>query len=1811
MGCQDTDRKGHQRGRERQDNRRRDGNDDWQRGKRGSSTSGGGGPRGPQLGFISLQELSEKEPSVVALTLSSHPALPGLLQQTGKSREFVELLCLVLSKAFNSRSNRVTLQRLARILKDSNFFRMTLPHYLAGMRLESIPDHRTVFPQPLKNIVLILKQVLSNFPASSVETGGLLLTLLQTSIDRLRTAGVNIADELMKNMGKLQAMVEHFEEKSREGTLNPRRDNYGLELNFSDEEDEQPAFRTTPIYPAAEEFSEDYRPFLRPNNTSKRYTNTLIYLDTHFRLMREDLVRRLREGIQQLHQVQTEADNTDLKTKHFDDILVYFDVKLESPKCMLTGLAHVIQFDVQPLKFVRWENSKRLLFGSLVCLSSDNFASFLYATVADRNPKDLTKGKVTIMFTEDSRSKLARMEDEQVFVMVETPAYFEAYRYVLEGLQEQDENNMPFQRYIVECATDVWAPAYLRRSDIYNLSSIADDIYKACIRPFHSLNDNAWPQKEVFSLDESQMKALQLALTKELAIIQGPPGTGKTHVGLKIAKAILKNEDLWKDPGRNSPILVVCYTNHALDQFLEGIFKFMHSGIVRVGGRSNSEILKPFNLRELVTLPKFKQKRPSYLNQGFKDIRTELNFLEDEIKNHTRKLQCTLMGVLNDRILQKFMKESHWASLHKPIDLGMWFGKSSLLMEWLGLTPGSVQQMETEDGNGNEDEEVTGMQQDEEVIEIAEEAELIQAERIVEDEIDLGRRKDPKKEREMEEAALKLMQREMLASVDQDDKTSEQTPEEWMFQSKQKKKLKRKVMKEVAKKTVMREEQEQLILDLWQLDMEARWNLYRLWMKRYRADIRDELVISQELYQQEADRYAEIKRQETLLVLQNAKVIGMTTTGAAKYRKALQEVQPHVVIVEEAAEVLEAHIVTALSQECQHLILIGDHQQLRPSSTEYDLEKNYKMGVSMFERLVNMGLPFVRLNQQHRMRPEIASLLTPHIYEDLQNHPSVLNFDNIKGLKTNLFFVEHNQLEKQFKEGKSHQNQHEATFVVALCRYLLLQEYKPEQITILTTYTAQFQCLRKLMPAAQFSGVRVHVVDKYQGEENDIILLSLVRSNTQGRVGFLNISNRVCVALSRAKKGLYCIGNSEMLGQVQLWHNIFSTLKEKDQIGPSLTLCCPNHPERKIQAFRAEDFKEAPEGGCTQPCEFRLDCGHVCASVCHAYDKEHEQYKCLKDCTKILCDLGHKCPQSCYQDCPEECPIKIEKTIPMCGHKQMVPCFQDPSTFLCKMQCQKTLQCGHPCTSWCSMPCTSKCIVSVTLQLRCGHRQEGACFYQTVDDVDDEPLCKTPCKQQLECGHACRGTCSRCYNGRFHLACSYKCDRLLICSHKCTGNCNRDCPPCQKPCENCCVHSKCMKKCGELCSPCNEPCACQCPHQSCGKLCHEPCDRPPCTQPCALTLDCGHPCIGLCGDKCPSECRVCDEDKVTEIFFGTEDDPEARFIRLEDCGHIIEHESMDAYMSMDDDQQADREGQMAIKLKECPKCRTPIRKNLRYGAHVNKSLAAIEMVKKKINGDQVNVKKRSEELKLPLMSLLQEGMLFEAQYLEMERVLKSKQITALDIWVIENKVNFITRIQKLRKVVKDQVVDFRVMTDTFLSWVNNPFQKFTEQQLFDLQRELQRLTLWAEFIVLSSKAAMLRKSNIIETEKQIADEGLKKHGQFTERDQRAVTEALGVMKQKVPVTGLGISDEERKMIVSAMNMRSGHWYKCPNGHVYLITECGGAMEARRCPDCNATIGGQSHRLASGNAVATEMDGARHAAWSEANNLLNFGNLNLD
>ncbi|XP_036347898.1 NFX1-type zinc finger-containing protein 1-like [Rhagoletis pomonella] len=93
--------------------------------------------------------------------------------------------------------------------------------------------------------------------------------------------------------------------------------------------------------------------------------------------------------------------------------------------------------------------------------------------------------------------------------------------------------------------------------------------------------------------------------------------------------------------------------------------------------------------------------------------------------------------------------------------------------------------------------------------------------------------------------------------------------------------------------------------------------------------------------------------------------------------------------------------------------------------------------------------------------------------------------------------------------------------------------------------------------------MRVTTVDNFQGEENKIILLSLVRNNEEGNIGFLKEENRVCVALSRARDGMYIMGNiHNLVMRNTIWPKIKKVLEEENAIGNALELRCEVHHDQ-------------------------------------------------------------------------------------------------------------------------------------------------------------------------------------------------------------------------------------------------------------------------------------------------------------------------------------------------------------------------------------------------------------------------------------------------------------------------------------------------------------------------------------------------------------------------------------------------------------------------------------------------------------------------
>ncbi|KAH8416675.1 hypothetical protein KR222_006367, partial [Zaprionus bogoriensis] len=281
-------------------------------------------------------------------------------------------------------------------------------------------------------------------------------------------------------------------------------------------------------------------------------------------------------------------------------------------------------------------------------------------------------------------------------------------------------------------------------------------------------------------------------------------------------------------------------------------------------------------------------------------------------------------------------------------------------------------------------------------------------------------------------------------------------------------------------------------------------------------------------------------------VAKDRALLAMTTTCAARLNFLFRLLRSKCFVFEEAGETAETHVLACLTPHTEHVILIGDHKQLQPHTGTHTLQG---LQVSLFERLITTpGFPATVLNVQYRMRSCIAELLVPHFYDQLISDRSVDLPPKLKGMSSSLYFVNHNQPESQLSD-MSYANVYEAKTLIKLLEKLL--KLKCKDIVILSPYTAQVEYIRAALGKAQRKQVSVSTVDSFQGLEAQIVLLSLVRSNPSGQIGFLRQPNRVCVALSRARTALYMIGNMETLqrGNPQLWGAISAKLQAQNAIG--------------------------------------------------------------------------------------------------------------------------------------------------------------------------------------------------------------------------------------------------------------------------------------------------------------------------------------------------------------------------------------------------------------------------------------------------------------------------------------------------------------------------------------------------------------------------------------------------------------------------------------------------------------------------------------
>nr|XP_054769133.1 NFX1-type zinc finger-containing protein 1-like [Lytechinus pictus] len=1418
-----------------------------------------------------LLEIIHKEPSEAATELGS---LKAFLQSDLNKDPMDELRqCLfwkVLAFICGALGADQTVIMLLTMTLNSKLCCRHLRTFLTKLRRpgEEICERRSTM---LRNISTVFLSTTQSLPsrASDIKVP---VTLMSDLVSEMYED--EIRNELMESIKSLDSHIEDIEKE-----IERQRQIDRVSKNPPPND-----FRHLEILPKVEEIQTGYQPFLRPHLTRGVYIDANHYLDVQFRLLKEDFIYPLRNGISEY--VTFKKNNPNGRAKP-QDVRIYEEVHYTYSSHDNSGISHYLSF--KNLPHVNWNSSKRLMYGSLLMLSTDDFKSFILATVAQRDIEGLEEGRVAVSLVD--RENVSCLLNK-MFVMAESSIFFEAYRPVLLGLQRISAPCLPFSRYILNLSSEVMPPKYLEGDliapadddeslidpGVIDISPLLKQTRKCSVR---ALDNSAWPGIEEVQLDQSQYEAAKTALTREVSIIQGPPGTGKTYIGLKIVRTLLINRCIWSSEENPRPILLVCYTNHALDQFLEGIIKFQTTGIVRVGSRSKSQQLEDFNLSRLVRNRRGANNE-EYVQQRVRNIKTELNGIKQRIEWTQARIESARFGIVNEHELGPFMSLQHYESLMRHADLKM---LPSWLVEWL-----LCESQQDRDWNQQKPEDY---QQEKEKQEVTKPDSVNNGTTV---------------EVEYERSAIEF-DRMIDDGSDEEDEYSDETSEEDEYEDNSPLGLDLKnlikedeyylrcyIQKKLSVEDVIELHELQSIMskDVWTLHPNDRWALYHIWVKNYLEDMNTRLSDYETKFKQLCVQLDEARDIDKYHALREATLIGMTTTGAAKHQQVLHRVRPKIVIVEEAAEVLEGHIITSLNESCQQLILIGDHQQLRPKPNVFLLAKKYHLDVSLFERLINNGFPYSQLEIQHRMRMEMSELMKRNFYNNLQDHETVKTYKSVKGVQKNVFFLDHAEPEDEMEDTQSHYNLHEARFIVKLCCYFMRQGYQPGQITILTAYTGQLLKIKQMMNDPLCAGVHVTTVDNYQGEENDIIFLSYVRSNNHGNIGFLGISNRVCVSLSRAKMGLFCIGNFTLYAEKSdLWKGIVTDLESWGSIGDSLILKCTNHPDVTTQVKTDDDFKKVPEGGCNRDCEARLRCGHVCRMKCHPTDKNHLMYKCKAPCSKVICKRSHECPRLCSDPCPFSCSVMVEKELP-CHHECITECDTDIQSIDCQVRVEKTLSCSHVR----NLPCHAstdglerECKAITIKELQCGHRKTEEC--------SGTGRCDEIVSRVLKCGHICE---AKCHTKLQSNICEERVEKTLSCGHTYTLLCstNTDSIRCTKitkkllPCgheiiDECSSNAKCSKivkkklpcghkvymmcstdveteKCEEMCEkelPCGHSCKEICA-RPCTKNCQEliarndwPCgheitvkcsdESDACYIPCGELLKCGQPCKGTCG----------------------------------------------------------------------------------------------------------------------------------------------------------------------------------------------------------------------------------------------------------------------------------------------------------------------------------------------------------------------------
>jgi superfamily I DNA and/or RNA helicase len=302
----------------------------------------------------------------------------------------------------------------------------------------------------------------------------------------------------------------------------------------------------------------------------------------------------------------------------------------------------------------------------------------------------------------------------------------------------------------------------------------------------------------------------------------------------------------------------------------------------------------------------------------------------------------------------------------------------------------------------------------------------------------------------------------------------------------------------------------------------------------------------------------EVERLEQYIiddVISKANVITATMVGANHY--TVRQLRYDTVVIDEAGQALEPACWIPILK-AQKVVMAGDHRQL-PPTIKSDEAARRGLNITLMEKLVALHPEaVVLLEEQYRMHETIMAFSSGEFYEGrLKAHPSVAN---------HLLFLNDQPLAfidtagcgfEEKLQGTSISNPEEASFLLKHLAGLVNQLksiYKENgfpSIGVISPYKHQVEILKELLlSSAELFEVRsaftVNTIDSFQGQERDVVYISMTRSNAENVIGFLADIRRMNVAMTRARKKLVVVGDSATLSQLDFYTDFINYAQQKD-----------------------------------------------------------------------------------------------------------------------------------------------------------------------------------------------------------------------------------------------------------------------------------------------------------------------------------------------------------------------------------------------------------------------------------------------------------------------------------------------------------------------------------------------------------------------------------------------------------------------------------------------------------------------------------------